>query len=213
MAHCGKITVIAGPMFSGKTTALFNRYEAAEHLEGSRVIISKLHDDGTGSSHIAFRDGSEGTEPSYVKCRDGRKLNTIQLRRLWDFENTRQRIHGHWKRIFIDEGQFFPDLVDFCDSYANDGAIITVTILNRDYTGRAFPYTEKLFSHADEWIQLCAHCDYCDLDHTREPCAAFTVRVAPITAEQGCIGQGKDLYKAACRSCYYDRKINPYLSY
>ena len=60
--------------------------------------------------------------------------------------------------VAIDEGQFFPDLLDFCDSVANTGKIVIVAALDTDYLRRPFGDIIQLVPRAELITKLSAVC-------------------------------------------------------
>ncbi len=58
--------------------------------------------------------------------------------------------------IGVDEGQFFPDLVDFCEMAANAGKTVVVAALDADYNRRAFGRVHELLPLAESVHKLRA---------------------------------------------------------
>ena len=94
----------------------------------------------------------------------------------------------------IDEGQFFPDLVQFADAQANSGKIVIVSALSGTYERKGFGGVLNLIPLSEKVDMLNAVCKFCLKD------AAFSARLGPETAVQ-VIG-GADKYASACRNCF-----------
>jgi thymidine kinase len=60
--------------------------------------------------------------------------------------------------IGIDEGQFYLDIVDFCDEMANMGKIIIVAALDGDYKRRPFNRILELIPKAENIVKKSAVC-------------------------------------------------------
>ena len=97
--------------------------------------------------------------------------------------------------IGIDEGQFFPDLVDFCDEMANAGKIVIVAALDGDFRRKPFGSVLELVPLAESVTKLTAVCTSCF------GTASFSKRIVNDTAVE-CIG-GADKYIAVCRACFH----------
>lgn len=97
--------------------------------------------------------------------------------------------------IGIDEGQFFPDIVEFCETVANAGKIVIVAALDGTFQRRPFGHVLELIPLAEDVVKLKAVCMSCQGD------AAFSKRLGS-EMEVELIG-GADKYVAVCRSCYH----------
>lgn len=97
--------------------------------------------------------------------------------------------------IGIDEGQFFPDLVEVVDRAANNGKIVIVAALDGTFMRVPFSGMNELVSKADKVLKLYAVCMEC-----KKKEAPFSVRLTE-QKEEVVIG-GKAEYKAVCRECY-----------
>jgi len=97
--------------------------------------------------------------------------------------------------IGIDEGQFFPDIVNFCEKMANDGKTVIVAALDGTFQRKAFGEVLQLIPMAESVTKLNAVCMVCYKD------AAFTKRLGTETQVQ-LIG-GSDMYISVCRTCFH----------
>ena len=96
--------------------------------------------------------------------------------------------------IGIDEGQFFPDLLPFCESAANAGKVVIVSALDGTFQRKTFGHVCDLIPMAESIMKLTSVCMLCQRD------AAFSLRTTAET-ETEVIG-GSDKYLAVCRRCY-----------
>uniref|UniRef100_A0A8C7WW36 Thymidine kinase n=1 Tax=Oryzias sinensis TaxID=183150 RepID=A0A8C7WW36_9TELE len=96
--------------------------------------------------------------------------------------------------IGIDEGQFFPDTVEFSEEMANLGKTVIVAALDATFQRKPFGNILSLVPLAESVVKLHAVCMQC----YRE--AAYTKRIG-VEKEVEVIG-GADKYQAVCRTCY-----------
>ena len=73
--------------------------------------------------------------------------------------------------IGIDEGQFFPDLVEVCEKLALLKKTVIIAALNGDFRMEPFPIISKLISKCDKIKLLKAYCFHCHQD------AKFSLRI------------------------------------
>ena len=95
--------------------------------------------------------------------------------------------------IFINEGQFFDNLVEFCNIYASLGKEIYVCGLDGDYLKRPFGEILNLIPHCDTVTKLSAECS------CGRP-ANFTKKIKS-TPNLIYIGS-HETYSPVCRKCY-----------
>ena len=81
-------------------------------------------------------------------------MNSIECKYLFEsFDKLKQ-----YDIIGIDEGQFFPDLVEICQKLVLLKKVVIVAALNADYKMEPFPNVSKLISKADKIKLLKAYC-------------------------------------------------------
>lgn len=97
--------------------------------------------------------------------------------------------------IGIDEGQFFPDLVQWVEEMANAGKHIIVAALDGTFQRKPFGDVLDLIPMAEAVTKLTAVCMQC-----HQP-ASFSKRLGDET-EVEVIG-GAEKYISVCRSCYF----------
>lgn len=175
----GQIQIIFGPMFSGKTTELIRRlkrYELANH----KCLIVKYakdvrYDSKCGGGVATHDHQSHGAVAATTLTSISREAEGCSV-------------------IGIDEGQFFPDVVEFSEKMANAGKIVVVAALDGTYQRSGFGNMLSLVPFAEQIVKLTAVCMRCYGE------AAFTQRLGSET-EVELIG-GTDKYMAVCRECY-----------
>ena len=173
----GKIELIIGPMFSGKSTRLIEQMRKYVY-KAKKTIMVKYYADQRYS------------EMSEVVTHDVIKYDSINCKLLRNsFETLKQ-----YDVIGIDEGQFFADLVEVCEELALMGKIILIAALNGDFRMEPFPVIQRIISKADKIKLLKAYCFNCHKD------AKFSLRIVQ-SNETVLIGAG-EAYKPACRECH-----------
>lgn len=173
----GKIELILGPMFSGKSTRLIEQMRKYVY-KAKKTIMVKYYADQRYS------------EKSEVVTHDLIKYDSINCKLLRNsFETFKQ-----YDVIGIDEGQFFADLVEVCEELALMGKIILIAALNGDFRMEPFPVIQRIISKSDKIKLLKAYCFNCHKD------AKFSLRIVQ-SNETVLIGAG-EAYKPACRECH-----------
>ena len=173
----GKIELIIGPMFSGKSTRLIE-------------IIRKYTYKAKKTIMIKFFADKRYSEKSEVVTHDLIKYDSIDCKNLRDSFD----IIKKYDIIGIDEGQFFPDLVEVCEELALLKKTIIIAALNGDFRMEPFPVISRIISKADKIKLLKAYCFHCHKD------AEFSLRIVQ-NNETVLIGAG-EAYKPACRECH-----------
>eukprot|EP00090_Calanus_glacialis_P027382 TRINITY_DN4312_c0_g1_i2.p1 TRINITY_DN4312_c0_g1~~TRINITY_DN4312_c0_g1_i2.p1 ORF type:complete len:265 (-),score=66.91 TRINITY_DN4312_c0_g1_i2:618-1376(-) len=180
-AKKGKIQLIFGPMFSGKSTELIRRlkrYQVAQY----EVLIVKYAKD------VRYDEGGIATH-----C--GQTLPAVSATMLGELTGKTEA----YDVIGIDEGQFFGDVVDWCETMANKGKIVLVAALDGTFQRKPFCDILSLVPLAEEVTKLSAVCMNCFQD------ASFSKRISSGDGETVEVIGGADKYMAVCRSCYYSQ--------
>ena len=177
----GKLELVIGPMYSGKTTYLIrmkNRYT----IGGKHCIFIKYqHDNRYSDTNVVSHDN---IEEKAVKSINNSLMDTIET--ISDIDN--------YDVILIDEIQFFNDGAESCDVLANRGFTVIAAGLQGDYKKEPFDSISKLIPKADKIKHLTAVDKYNGLD------APFTVRIGN-SKKQVIIG-GKKMYMSLSRENY-----------
>jgi len=185
--NIGKLVVITGPMFSGKTSRLIELLER-ERFAGRKVVLFK--------PEIDKRYG-EAT----VKTHKGIELDATVVRTNAAGVKALEKAASDYNVIGVDEAQFWDEnsgLEEVLDKIASSKRIVYVSTLNKDYKGRPFGISESLLAYADEIHSLTAVCTKCGEE------AVFSQRMIDGVEESGpriVIG-GKEAYQPRCRNCF-----------
>ena len=173
----GKIELILGPMFSGKSTRLIELMRKYVY-KAKKTIMVKYYADQRYS------------QKSEVVTHDLIKYDSINCKILRNSFDT----FKEYDVIGIDEGQFFADLVEVCEELALMGKIVLIAALNGDFRMEPFPVIQRIIAKADKIKLLKAYCFNCHKD------AKFSLRIVQ-SNETVLIGAG-EAYKPACRECH-----------
>lgn len=144
----GRLTVICGPMFAGKTTELLKRILWARNGERKDVLVVKT----------AFDVRYSRTE---VITHDGLAAEAVVLHAFADIDARFQEAD----LVCFDEVQFFQnmdrDVVEVIKRLLESGTDVAVAGLDTNWKGEAFAVTGLLLAMADEVVKLRAHCAVC----------------------------------------------------
>lgn len=181
----GTIHLIWGPMFSGKSSELL-RLLRRHQITGWAYILVRPTRDTRFADATLTHSGDKIPAP-----RDETAQHTVCVARLADID---PRLLVNAKSIFIDEGQFFPDLVSGCDAFVRMGHTVHVAALSSDFQRKPFEVMKYLPALCKETRMLTAVCMRCGED------AEFSHRTSA-SVEQVDVG-GADKYEALCGACY-----------
>jgi thymidine kinase len=184
MRESGKITVICGSMFAGKTEELIRLARRAlyakKQVQVFKPRVDDRYDDAMVVTHLGVRH--EAVPVSSVA-------------------DLRSKIDPKSDVVLIEEAQFFDrTVVDLAMSLANSGVEVIVAGLDQDFRRRPFGPMPDLLAIADEVIKLRAICMKCGAP------ASHTYRVIdgkPAHWNDPLILIGAiESYEARCRRCY-----------
>ncbi len=174
----GRVEVITGGMFSGKSEELVRRLRRAA-IAGQRVQVFKPATDTRGAGEC-------------LVTRDNRVLDASTVASV---EEIVHRLDAATQVVGIDEAQFFDEsLVDLADRLADAGVRVIVAGLDLDYRRRPFGPMPLLLARAEFVDKVHAVCVRCG------GTAHFSQRFAG-GGEQILVGDGES-YEARCRRCY-----------
>ena len=160
----GRIDIIMGCMFSGKSTEIIrmiNRYKA---LDKQILIVNHSNDTRYKKDTISTHSNIN------VSCVSLSNLNLIKSQSEYNYENC--------EVIVIEEAQFFKNLYEFVlDSAEKDNKIVIIAGLDGDSNREAFGEIIKLIPKCDSVVKLHALCSICK-DGTLAP---FTKRLVENT--------------------------------
>ena len=173
----GSIELIMGTMFAGKSTELLRRLGLHE-ISGKRILRVKFSADHRYGSTFA------------IATHSGRTREAIPLLRL-------SELGDEWKNydvIGVDEGQFFTDLVEHAEKWANNQKVVIISSLQGTFQRGKWANITELIPLCEKISKLSAICKLCKVS------ASFTFRHAPKDSTLT-IG-GSEMYMPLCRVCH-----------
>ncbi len=186
----GRLEVICGSMFSGKTEEFLRRLRRAEFAKQNVLTIKHSIDKrkNMGVTSVVSHQGNERIAVVIDGTDDG--VNKI-------LELSTQNIDV----VGIDEIQFFPThIINVICKLIEQGKRVIVAGLDLDFRGEPFGIVPVLLSIADEVVKLKAICVVCgkDAHHTQR-----IVNGNPAKYSDPIILVGaQECYEARCRDCF-----------
>jgi thymidine kinase len=181
MTRVGRLEVICGPMFAGKTEELLRRVRRAVIAGRGVVVIGHALDTRSGTALLASHAGLDHPSLAAASAAD------IEV-----------AVPDDTDIVAIDEAQFFgPELVPAVSRLADRGLTVIVAGLDVTFDGEPFEPLPTLMALAERVDKLTAICSVCGED------AVFHVRVAAPSADAeelvaAHVG-GTESYQARCR--------------
>ncbi|WP_129784881.1 thymidine kinase [Promicromonospora panici] len=197
----GRLEVIAGPMFAGKSEELLRRVRRAEIARRGVLVVSHALDARRGLGRVSSHTGLGVTSHTVSDAAEVPGL-------LRTGAGTDGGADAGTELVAIDEAQFFGvGLVPVVSELAGRGLVVVVAGLSVTFDGQPFSPLPELMALAESVDKLTAVCSVCGAD------AAFHVRVPgappvpdagsghpggalmPVAAHVG----GAESYEARCR--------------
>ena len=181
MGEIGRVEVVCGPMFAGKTEELLRRVRRARIAGRRVVVINHALDTRHGPDRLASHAGLDF--PSIAVARP---------------EAIEASVPDGTDVVAIDEAQFFgPGLVPVVGRLADRGLVVIVAGLDVTFDGRPFEPLPSLMALAERVDKITAICSVCGEE------AVFHVRVAESAAGADALVAanvgGIESYQARCR--------------
>ncbi|NOX59265.1 MAG: thymidine kinase [Planctomycetes bacterium] len=175
--QAGRIELICGPMFAGKTTALIRILgESAEN--GHRVLAVKPSSD--------TRYGED-----QIVTHDGKRIPAVRV----DCTDELLTSGESAEVIGIDEVHFFDvELAGVCEKLAGLGVRVICAGVDLDHHGQPFDVIDRLETIADEVVRLTATCSICGER------ATHTKRL--VSGESRIVVGGVGAYEPRCADCF-----------
>ncbi len=177
MVRRGRIEVICGSMFSGKTEELIRRMKRAIFARQKVEIFKPALDTRYSEEDIVSHEGN-----SIPSTPIDSSASILLMSQGYDV-------------IGIDEAQFFdPHITDVCNQLANQGIRVIVAGLDLDFKGQPFGPMPALLAIADEVSKVHAICVRCGA------LAYVSHRLVDVD-KQVLLGEKLE-YEPLCRECY-----------
>lgn len=183
MRRPGRIEVVCGSMFSGKTEELIRRLKRAKFAKQRVEIFKPAIDTRYSEEEVVSHDNTS------IPSTPVESSASILL------------LSSDIDVIGIDEAQFFdPGIVDVCNELANRGTRIICAGLDMDFKGKPFGPMPALMAVADDVTKVHAICVKCgSLAYVSHRIVEGEKRV--LLGEMG-------EYEPLCRECYERAQID-----
>lgn len=177
MMRRGRIEVICGSMFSGKTEELIRRMKRAKFAKQSVEIFKPAVDTRYSEEDVVSHEGNS------IHSTPVETSASILL------------LGSDTEVVGIDEAQFFDDnLINVCNELANRGTRVIVAGLDLDFKGIPFGPMPALCAIADEVTKVHAICVHCG--------ALAYVSHRTVDEEKRVLLGEQTVYEPLCRACY-----------
>ncbi len=187
----GGLTVISGPMFSGKSDELIRRLRRHIIAHEEIVLFKPDKDNRYSEGEVVTHDGAK--LPAMVIPSDRSCIDII-------FDKSRTA-----KVIGFDEAQFWgrevglPGII----KELSENKSVYVTMLNFDFMGRPFESTDGLLGYATNIVLRTAVCEVCNSKNARYSQRLDENGNPVLTGETIKVG-GNGLYSVRCRKDFLD---------
>ena len=184
----GKLELIIGSMFSGKSSELIRRFNREKSINKRILVINYDLDNRYSTNSIATHDNTK------IKCLKINKLSDFPSGMINDYDS-----------FFIDEGQFFSDLYIFVKKLVDiHKKRVVVSGLDGDCDRNMFGELIKLIPICDTVDKLSAYCNKCN-NGTLAPFSK-KINIGPSSTGISTFSRvdigGDDKYIPVCRNHY-----------
>jgi len=198
----GYLEIILGSMYSGKSTKLIEIYNQCKFCNIPVVAINHSIDNRYDEHLLSSHDKIK------IPC-----IKTTNLLDLWiDYISLEENVGktsriddkfkvAKSKVILINEGQFFPDLLEFVKKLLNNKKQVYVCGLDGDFERKKFGTILDLIPLCDKVEKLTSLCSLCK-NGTK---GIFSMR---LTNEKEQTIVGSENYIPVCRECYNSKNID-----
>jgi len=175
----GKLEVICGPMFSGKSEELLRRLKRTQIAKRKHILFKPTIDNRYSETHVVTHAGQE------MKCHVISSSEALL------------KTPNDTDVIGIDETQFLDENTpNIIENLVNNGKRVIVAGLDMDSNGNPFGPMPNLLAKADVVLKVVAVCEVCGED------ATHTYRHNVLNNDTILVG-ASDHYEARCRQHWY----------
>ena len=177
MMRRGRVEVVCGSMFSGKTEELIRRLRRAQFAKQKVEIFKPAMDVRYSEQEVVSHEGT-----SILSTPVDSSVSILLMGQESDV-------------VGIDEAQFFDEhIVEVCNELASKGIRVIVAGLDLDFKGQPFGPMPALLAIADEGTKVHAICVRCGA-------LAYVSHRIVAGEKQVMLGE-KQEYEPLCRECY-----------
>ena len=176
----GRIEVVCGSMFSGKTEELIRRLRRAQFAKQKVEIFKPAIDVRYSEEDVVSHDQSHIQSTPITPIDSSASILLLS---------------SDCDVVGIDEAQFFDmGLPDVCNELANNGVRVIIAGLDMDYKGVPFGPMPALCAIADEVTKVHAICVRCGN-------LAYVSHRTVESSQRVLLGETQE-YEPLCRECY-----------
>lgn len=180
----GRVELICGSMFSGKTEELIRRLRRAviarQKVQVYKPVIDTRYHEGKVTSHNGMDFEAKPVSSAREILLDLEPDTTV---------------------VAIDEVQFFdPDVIEVCDTLAERGKRVICAGLDTDFRGVPFGPMPDLMARSEQVDKLHAICVVCGEEASRTQ-RLINGRPAAFDDPVVLVGAA-EVYEARCRQCH-----------
>ncbi|MCE2767259.1 MAG: thymidine kinase [Armatimonadota bacterium] len=188
MKPLGKLTVVCGSMFAGKSEELIRLARRALYAKRKIQVFKPSIDDRYHQTMVVSHQGVSF---------EAETVNGVN--------ELRKKLQSDVQMVLIEEVQFFDiSIVELCVELADKGVEVIVAGLDQDFRRQPFGPMASLLIAADEVVKLRAICMKCGQT------ASHTYRMVdgkPARWDDPIVLIGAtESYEARCRNCFEIRK-------
>jgi len=196
----GKLDIIIGTMFSGKTTYILSKIAKIAELNYSILYINIEFDNRSEhifSTHNPFFD----SHVNFVNKESiNKNVKMIKSKSLLDIDIENYEV------IIVDESHFFEDLIDFTNKCLDNNKYIIVAGLIADFKGNKFGKTLDLIPISTNVERLHAYCSECAKN---KKCSIAIYSKKIVKGKKSIDIGGSEKYIPVCRYHYFfDKELN-----
>lgn len=180
----GRLSVIMGPMFAGKSTELIDRLDTAQN-QGMNVQAFR-----------PVRDTRDGAARAVI-THDGARWPALRVHHASEIL---ERIHADTHVVGIDEVNMLAEgIAHVCIELVKRDIWVLVSGLNLDYRAKPFAPMPELLCFATDVTVRQARCTCCGVG------ASFSQRI--VASEELILPGGGDAYEPRCVRCYIPEEM------
>jgi len=178
----GFLELVVGSMFSGKTEYLIDIYNTYVQFHEKKIfVINHNLDNRYDNNQIVSHNRNK--IPVNMKTTN---LSEISLNSI-----------DNYHIFIINEGQFFPDLIEFVKNLLNKKKHIYISGLDGDYKQEKFGQILDLIPICDNITKLKSICNIC-----HEKKGIFSKRIVDL--QQKILVGSQETYIPICRFCFHN---------
>lgn len=187
--NIGRIELICGCMFAGKTEEFIKRLNRFIYAKKNVIVFKPSIDIRYSEQNVESHSGIS------ISSFPATSINEMDI--IFQEQNNIKKIDV----VGIDEVQFFDEnVVEYINKLSDQGIIVIVTGLDKDFKNNAFKNVDKLLVISEVVDKLLAICTICG---NLANCTQRIVNGLPAKANEPIIlVDGADSYEARCRKCY-----------